>query len=71
MDLNIKTEFLKKWERYFPNCELPMACFYSDSTDGIEFPEPPKPNKKGHIYIFSQLAVVRKGIKKNDWARRY
>ena len=61
MDLDIKTEFLEKWARYFPGCELPTACFYSDRLDGVEFPEPPKQNKKGLTCIFSQLAAVRRG----------
>ncbi|MCP4721334.1 MAG: DUF169 domain-containing protein [Desulfobacteraceae bacterium] len=61
MDLHIKTKFLEKWEQYFPNCELPVACFYSDNIDGIEFPKSLNPSKIGHNCIFSQLIVVRKG----------
>ena len=61
MDLEIKNSFLEKWEKYFPGSELPIACFYSDELNGVEFPDMPKPNKRGHTCIFSQLAPVRKG----------
>jgi len=30
MDIEIKNNFMEKWEKYFPGSELPIACFYSD-----------------------------------------
>jgi hypothetical protein len=61
MDLEIKKSFLEKWEKYFPGSELPIVCYYSDELNGAEFPDKPKPNKRGHTCIFSQLAPVRQG----------
>ena len=61
MDIEIKISFMEKWEKYFPGNDLPIACFYSDELNGVEFPDKQKPNKRGHICIFSQLAPVRKG----------
>lgn len=62
MDLDVKTEFLEKWPRYFPGCELPLACFYADRIDGVEFPKSPGFDGKGQTTcLFSQLAPVRKG----------
>ena len=61
MDMGVKVKFMETWNRYFPGCELPVACFYSDSLDGIEFPAPPTPDKKRHTCIFSQITAVRKG----------
>lgn len=61
MEMAIKERFIEKWTRYFPGCELPVACFYSDSPGSAEFPEKPKENKRGYTCLFSQLAAVRKG----------
>ena len=30
MDVNLKTEFSQKWDKYFPGAELPLAFFYAD-----------------------------------------
>ncbi len=49
------------WEKYFPNNELPIVCFYSNDLGDVKFPDRPKPNKKGYTCIFSQIAPVRKG----------
>ena len=61
MNLEIKTNFMEKWERHFPGSELPIACFYADEMNGAEFAKAPKPNKRGYTCIFSQLAPVRRG----------
>ncbi|MBW1788620.1 MAG: DUF169 domain-containing protein [Deltaproteobacteria bacterium] len=61
MNLEIKETFLKKWEQHFPGSELPIACYYADEMKDADFPDAPKPNKKGYTCIFSQLASVRRG----------
>ena len=61
MNIEIKDRFMKAWEKYFPDNELPIVCFYSDDIDDIEFPNRPKPNKKGYTCIFSQIAPVKRG----------
>ena len=60
MDTVIKNTFLKNWEKYFPGNELPIASFYADELDGVEFPDAPKTNKD-YSCVFSQLAPVRRG----------
>ena len=61
MDMKIKSDFINKWKKYFPESELPIACYYADELNGAEFPDAPKPNNKGLTCIFSQLAPVRRG----------
>ncbi len=61
MNIEIKERFMKAWEKYFPNSELPIACFYANELNNVEFPNVPKPNSKGYTCIFSQIAPVRKG----------
>lgn len=61
MKIEIKERFIKAWKKYFPECEFPIACFYSDELKSVEFPNAPKPNSKGFTCIFSQIAPVRKG----------
>ena len=39
MDIEIKISFMEKWEKYFPGNDLPIACFYSDELNGVEFPD--------------------------------
>jgi len=52
---------MEAWEKYFPKTELPIACYYADELNNIEFPDAPKPNAKGFTCIFSQIAPVMKG----------
>jgi len=61
MKIKIKELFIQKWGKYFPDNELPVACFYSDKKEEVEFSKPPPENKKGYTCIFSQLAPVRRG----------
>jgi len=61
MNIEIKERFMEAWEKYFPETELPIACFYSNELNNVEFPNAPKPNAKGFTCIFSQIAPVRKG----------
>ncbi len=44
MNIEVKERFTKAYEKYFPNCELPIACFYSDELNNAEFPNSPKPS---------------------------
>jgi len=61
MNFEIKERFMGAWEKHFPGSELPIACFYSDELNNVEFPNAPKPNSKGYTCIFSQITPVRKG----------
>ncbi|MCP4010141.1 MAG: DUF169 domain-containing protein, partial [Proteobacteria bacterium] len=61
MNIEIKEHFIEAWEKHFPGCDLPIACFYSNELNNVELPNAPKPNAKGFTCIFSQIAPVRKG----------
>ncbi len=61
MDIAVKKDFMEKWEKYFPNNDLPIACYFSDTLQGATFPEKPKDNAKGYTCMFRQLAPVRMG----------
>jgi len=61
MQLEIKEQFAKAWGEHFPGNELPIACFYTDELNDVDFPDVPKPNRKGFTCIFSQIASVRRG----------
>ncbi len=61
MNIEIRERFVAAWEKYFPGSELPLVCFYSNELNGVEFPDHPKPNKKGYTCIFSQIAPVKRG----------
>ncbi len=57
MDTEIKNRFLKLWNPYFGNAELPVTFYYTDKTPDIEIAE--KPN--GWRCFIGELAKVRKG----------
>lgn len=61
MDLKVKERFIKAWNKYFNGSEMPIACFYTNELNNIEFPDAPEPNAMGFTCIFSQIAPVRKG----------
>lgn len=61
MKTKIKEKFTEKWKKYFSDSELPIACFYSDDLEDVEFPKAPQKNEKGYTCFFSQLASVRRG----------
>jgi len=61
MNIEIRERFQKAWKKYFPDCELPVASFYANELNNVEFPNAPKPNSKGFTCIFSQITPVRKG----------
>ncbi len=47
MNIEIKERFIEAWAKYFPDCDLPIACFYTNELNNVEFPKAPKPNAKG------------------------
>ncbi len=61
MDMALKDHFMEAWDKHFPTCDLPIACFYSDELGGVDFPDAPKPTAKGFTCIFTQLSPVKKG----------
>lgn len=61
MNIQEKKDLVDKWEKYFPGCEMPIAVYFSDSKEGLEFPDAPKPSKEGYTCIFAQLNKVRRG----------
>lgn len=61
MDIAIKDQVLELWERYFPNAELPIAVFYSDTLHGAEYREKPAENQRGYTCLYAQLTRVHKG----------
>ena len=61
MNIEIKERFMEAWEKHFPGSELPIAFFYSNELNNVEFRNAPKPSSKGFTCIFSQIAPVRQG----------
>lgn len=61
MDIGLKADFIGKWEKYFPNKELPVAFYYSNELNGATFTKKPAKNKKGYTCLLSHLFKVRKG----------
>ncbi len=58
MNIEIKERFMEAWKKHFPGSELPIACYYSNEINNVEFPNAPKPNAKGFTCIFAQIAPV-------------
>ena len=58
MNIEIKERFMEAWAKHFPGSELPIACYYSDELNNVEFPNAPKPNRRGYTCIFAQIAPV-------------
>jgi len=57
MDMRLKEEFLKGWDRYFGGAELPITCWYTDD-EGAANPAGPA---KEHRCLIADLAKIRKG----------
>jgi hypothetical protein len=57
MDQQFKTEFETKWKKYFPDAELPITFFYSDTEGGLEKAKV----TAGHRCMICDLAKVRNG----------
>lgn len=57
MQAEFKDKFFKRWQKYFPGAELPLAFFYTN--DGEAAPRHPKP--RDWRCVICDLARVRKG----------
>jgi len=57
MDVHLKDQFIKSWNKYFTGIELPLAVWYTDSP---EMAEQVYPKKDEHCMI-SQLKKARDG----------
>lgn len=57
MDLDLKEEFLRLWQRYFDGAELPVVFYFSDEDGGAER----EPVPSGHRCVLSSLGKVRRG----------
>jgi hypothetical protein len=53
----IKDQFMKKWNKYFPGADLPIGFFYTDKKESKYMLKSPK----GHRCIIGDLAKVRNG----------
>jgi len=57
MNQNVKNKFLKSWEKYFGDSELPIAFYYTEDPGNIARENLPK----GRSCIICELVIVRKG----------
>jgi uncharacterized protein (DUF169 family) len=57
MDQEKRDKFIRLWERFFNNAELPIAFQYADSNLGVPVSEAPQ----GHRCLIAQLLKVRNG----------
>jgi hypothetical protein len=57
MDRTPKEQFIKKWQAYFKEPELPIIFYYTDREDGAERVKPPS----GHPSLIGMPAKVRGG----------
>jgi uncharacterized protein (DUF169 family) len=57
MDLDLKNDFLRKWEKYFGIAALPLVYFYTDDPRNATLVS----NTKGWSCIICELAKVRNG----------
>ena len=57
MDMQFKDRFCELWRKYFPEAEVPLAFWYSDSAEGTE----KLPLSKERRCFIGDLDTVRKG----------
>jgi hypothetical protein len=57
MDIELKNQFLRLWQEYFKNAELPICFFYADDDQGLAKPKP----TSGHRCLIGDLVKVRQG----------
>jgi len=59
MDMIKKEKFIKLWEKYFGETELPITFFYTDNPGAVTKIKPPKAE---HRCVIADIARTRKGI---------
>lgn len=57
MDKEFKKQFIEKWDKYFPQAELPITFYYTDEVSGAELEDT---HYKNHCLI-ANLKRVRNG----------
>jgi uncharacterized protein (DUF169 family) len=57
MDITLRDQFIKLWNKYFDNSELPITFYFSESNGDAKPVEP----SKGWSCLVCELARVRKG----------
>lgn len=57
MNKELRDKFIKQWQRYFPNAELPVTFQYSEDTMDVE----KEKIVEGHRCMISQLTKIRRG----------
>jgi uncharacterized protein (DUF169 family) len=57
MDMEIKENFIRCWNKYFNRANLPIIIYYTNSTDNMEIVKPPS----GHRCVIGDLTKVFKG----------
>jgi Uncharacterised ArCR, COG2043 len=57
MEKKFKNEFEQKWNKYFPEADLPIGFYYTDVKEEKSMLKPPR----GHRCIIADLASVSKG----------
>ncbi|MEJ2108714.1 MAG: DUF169 domain-containing protein [Acidobacteriota bacterium] len=57
MRSGLRDEFLDRWQKYFPNAEMPIAFYYTDLEEAAPFRIKPE----GHHCFIDDLEAVRHG----------
>lgn len=57
MDMELKKEFMERWQTYFNGSELPIVFYYTDKEGSAELVKAPT----GHQCFIGKLGKVRKG----------
>jgi len=57
MNIEKRDQFIEKWNKYFPQAELPLTFYYSRQLNGAELASKPA----GHRCMICDLNKVRKG----------
>lgn len=57
MDMELKEKFLRLWNKYFGESELPLVFYYTEREGCAEILPPPS----GHVCIIGTMSRVRKG----------
>ena len=57
MDIQLKSDFIDRWNHYFPGSSLPIVFFYTGETGEVELASPPE----GTNCLICHLQAVREG----------